>query len=96
MQSAAASWLTGAEAAGLDAVMNDLSPDDLASRLAAAGEGEIAPMPDFSGLESDGSLWWTDGSPYVPGGERRCAGLPDGMTFAGMLDASRAGQTGGA
>lgn len=83
-------WLDVAERAGLEAVTADATPEWLASALSEApclGDGEAvpagaAPVP----LSAGTSQWWTEGSPRVAARSLRISGLPDGTTFAAMLD----------
>jgi type VI secretion system protein ImpM len=80
-------FLTAAEAAGRDAVADDLPPEALASRLAAAA---AAPAADQGlNLPHDSKaagLWWTAGAPRVAPVAFACPVLPDKARFAAMLD----------
>ena len=81
-------FLAAAEEAGLDALAQDLAPDDLAVRLAAAGSAEprgCAVDPPSGGQR--GALWWSDGSERVPAAAFATAALPDAAQFVAMLDA---------
>ncbi len=85
-------FLAAAEAAGRDAVANDLPPEALAAQIAAAA---AAARPADPGLDLplhpiSAALWWTEGAPLVAGGAFAGDGMPDGARFAAMLD-SRAG-----
>ncbi len=78
-----AAWREAAEAAGLAALASDMTPEELASRLAAApspGEGTEPPGP---------ARWWTDGAPRVPAGSLALDRLPEPECLAGMLLARR-------
>jgi type VI secretion system protein ImpM len=80
-----AAWLAAAEQAGLQAVTNDLPPDDLARMLEDAPALDADPDP--AARETDGlSRWWTEGAPRVAARTLAGPGLPDGRGFAGMLD----------
>jgi type VI secretion system protein ImpM len=81
-----AGWLDMAERAGLDALQNDLSPEELALRLDGAA-GESAPVPEAVA----GGGWWTEGSPYVPPSALARCHLPDASEFASMLFVSAPG-----
>jgi type VI secretion system protein ImpM len=79
-------FLAAAECAGRAALANELAPDELAARLAAA---TTAP-PTASGGDPllcppHGGLWWTEGAPRVPAGTVASAGLPDANAFCAML-----------
>jgi type VI secretion system protein ImpM len=79
-------FLAVAEDAGRDALENDLPPDELAVRLAAA----MRVPPTDAGADpflcpAEGGLWWTEGAPRVSAGAFACGGLPDENTFVAML-----------
>lgn len=82
-----AAWLAAAEAVGLEALADDLPPEEIARRLAEAASPGV-------GLEPEVALWWTDGSPFVPAVRLALAGLPDSAGFAAMLDAGGGGAQG--
>jgi type VI secretion system protein ImpM len=88
LAAAAGGFLDIAEAAGLEALEHDLSPEALAGRLVGAGSGAAATVPALPAPA--GSAWWTDGSPFVPAGAFTLASLPDAIRFAQMLDARAA------
>jgi type VI secretion system protein ImpM len=73
-------WLDAAEALALDALACDRTPDTLMQALAAV------PLPDLGGGAAS-AVWWTAGSPRVPGARAAMAGLPAPSSFAGMIDA---------
>ncbi len=77
---AAEAWLDQVEQAGRDAVAHDLSPEDLAGRLA----GHLAPS---TAAACRLARWWTDGGPYVPASAMELPALPDAICFATMLRA---------
>ena len=83
-------WLDAAERAGLEAVTADATPEWLASALNEAPDltdGEAAPFgAETIALSAGTSQWWTEGSPRVATRSLRISGLPDGVTFAAMLD----------
>ena len=82
-----AAWLASAETIGLDAIQDDLAPDDLVRRLGAtAAPAGLAPEPPLA-------QWWTDGSPFVPATRLLMPALPDVATFAAMLHAEPCGAT---
>jgi type VI secretion system protein ImpM len=79
-------FLAAAEHAGREALENDLPPDALAMRLAAA----ISVPPTNAGADpllcpADSALWWTEGAPLVRAGAFASRDLPDENTFIGML-----------
>src|SRR5262249_52036816 len=79
-------FLAAAEHAGREALENDLPPDAIATRLAAA----MSLPPTDAGADpslcpADGGLWWTEGAPRVSAGVLASRGLPDENTFVGML-----------
>lgn len=79
-------FLAAAECAGRAALAEDLPPEALLARLAAA---RSAP-PSDPGIAPDreapaAGLWWTEGSPLVGAGCFAGDGLPDGPRFAAML-----------
>jgi type VI secretion system protein ImpM len=75
-------FLAAAEAIGVRAVEQDVSPAELAEAVAASavpgGEARAAPA-------AGGSLWWSDGGPLVAPSTRRMAAMPDGDGFTAML-----------
>ncbi len=82
----AGGFLAAAEAAGRDALADDLAPETLATRLAAA-----AAVPDAApGTEPPegpaSGWWWTAGAPRVRAAAFACDALPDAARFAAMLD----------
>lgn len=74
-----AAFLDAAEAAARDAIADDLSPDELAGRLAAA------PLPVAGEPAGPDALWWTDGAPTVPAQRLAAAGLPVMPAHAALL-----------
>jgi type VI secretion system protein ImpM len=83
---AAQAFLDTAEDAGLAAVADDLGPEDIIAWLHTAP----APLTDTADADlqtpSEGTLWWTVGAPRHAACTLRLPGLPDGETFALMLD----------
>jgi type VI secretion system protein ImpM len=80
-------FLAAAERAGCDALANDLPPEALAERIAAA----VLTEPDDPRIDPwrqppAPGIWWTDGGPRVPPKAFATAELPDAATFAAMLD----------
>ncbi len=88
-----ADWLAAAEAIGLEALQDDLAPDDLIRRLADTAQpnpnepalNEVAPNNTIA-------HWWTEGSPFVPATSLALSALPDAETFAAMLHAAPPGE----
>ena len=76
-------FLDEAERAGLAALEQDLPPEALGERIAAALSG---PVGDSGAPMDDGmAAWWTDGSPLVPASVLSIAGLPDTERFTSMI-----------
>ena len=78
-------FLAAAECAGREALANDLPPEALMARLAAAiatppAEAASDPVPP-----AGGGLWWTEGAPLVSAEMFASAGLPDENAFVAML-----------
>jgi type VI secretion system protein ImpM len=79
-------FLAAAQDAGRDALENDLPPDELAARLAAAIKmPPTNPGADPSLCPAHGGLWWTDGASRVSAGAFASGGLPDENVFSAML-----------
>jgi type VI secretion system protein ImpM len=81
-------FLSVAESLGLQALSCELAPDTIAAQLAAAATAE----PGDAGADPElcppaGALWWSAGSPRVPGSAFATGSLPDDAAFLGMLDA---------
>jgi type VI secretion system protein ImpM len=80
-------FLAAAESAGRAAMENDLAPNELGARLAAAAAAPSAdPGTDPSLCPLEGALWWTEGAPRVAAGVFTSAALPDENTFSVMLN----------
>ena len=78
-------WLAAAETIGLDALQDDLAPDDLIRRLADSTQPNATdPTPDDTIAH-----WWTEGSPFVPATRLSLPALPDPATFTAMLHAAQ-------
>lgn len=78
-------FLDQAEQAGLDALAQDLEPAALSTRLqSAASVGGTSDAPSTA----HGALWWTQGGPRVAAATIETASLPEGATFAAMVDAT--------
>jgi type VI secretion system protein ImpM len=73
------SWLDGAEAIGLAALEEDLTPDAISSRL------QELPVGLDEGETSFGTIWWTQGAPAVAASNRRYDAMPSREAFAAML-----------
>jgi type VI secretion system protein ImpM len=83
----ASGFLAAAEAAGREALANDLPPESLAALMvAAAAAPPTDPGVDISHYLSSGALWWTEGAPLVATGAFVGDALPDEATFVTMLD----------
>jgi type VI secretion system protein ImpM len=79
-------FLAAAERAGRDALQNDLAPDELAARLAAAAAAQPGgPGTNPSLCPLEGGLWWTEGAPRVPAWVFVSRALPDENAFVAML-----------
>lgn len=79
-------FLAVAEAAGLDALVHDLDPDDIATRLSA----DTRPEPGEPGIPPEacpsvGAVWWSDHEPEGGTAILSTCALPDAVIFAGML-----------
>lgn len=72
----AGAWLDAAEAAGLAALEQDATPEDVFSRL---------PPPPRADPPRHGSVWWTAGGPRVAAARHACPALPDADAFGNML-----------
>ncbi len=72
-------FLDAAEAAARDAIANDLTPEELAGRLAAA------PLPVAGESAGPDALWWTEGAPTVAAQRLAVAGLPAMPAYAALL-----------
>jgi len=86
----AADFLARAEAAGLAALQYELAPDAVMARLAPE-TGLLEPpatLPDLMQRRPREALWWTEGSPLVPAGQRAAMTLPAVGEFITMLDAT--------
>lgn len=84
-------WLDFAEDAGRAAIAEDLTPDQLTKLIPPAPN--LTAEPDV-GLPYDllprygAAMWWTEGAPRVPAHGLVLDALPDGDSFAAMLDAA--------
>jgi hypothetical protein len=76
----ATAFLDAVEDAARDALAEDVDPDDLAARIAAA-----PPLPDSLGTDPGSACWWTDGAPRVPPMTLMLDGLPAMPDHAFML-----------
>jgi type VI secretion system protein ImpM len=70
-------WLAALEQAGLEAVMADAGPDEVAARMAQA--------PPGFGIGGGSATWWTDGAPRVAPRRFAAGAMPGPAAFAGML-----------
>jgi len=96
-------FLSVAEAAGCAAIAEDWAPEALAAHLAAGQEADgttpagdeadgTAPAGDEAGATAPaGAMWWTAGCPRRTAWTFTRPDLPDGLTFAWMLDARAGG-----
>jgi type VI secretion system protein ImpM len=78
-------FLAAAEQAGLDALEQDLTPEMMADRITAGRAALVAPVP-AARPEAHTSHWWTEGGPRVAARSTVLTGMPDRVTFMGMLD----------
>lgn len=79
------SFLEAAEAAGRDALDQDLPPDRLMERIVGAfipGDA-TGPLPD---LAVGQAAWWTEGGPRVAARIETAEALPEGDQFAVLID----------
>ena len=79
-------FLDAAEQAGLAALEEDLRPENVVALLAPVPVGCPAELQ----LPLKGGRWWTLGGPRCSARTLCLSGLPDGETFAMMLDESAA------
>ena len=70
-------WLDACETAGLAALEQDLSPEQVLALLPTE-----MPQP---GSASSAGIWWTAGAPRVPPTRLQLAHLPDPARFCTML-----------
>lgn len=84
-------FLAAAEEAGRAALAEDLAPEALTKRLAAAvGATDREPGTAPARCPPQGAIWWTEGGPRVPACAFIGAALPEAARFAAMLDADTA------
>lgn len=78
-------FLEGAEAAGRDALEQDLSPSDLLERIQAVFvlDEDAGGAPD---LTAGQAAWWTAGGPRVAARWEAGTSLPQGCRFAALID----------
>jgi len=82
----ACGFLAAAEAAGREALTDDLPPEALVARMAAAATvSPTDPGVDTLRFPGSGALWWTEGAPLVAAGDFVSSTLPDEATFVAML-----------
>ena len=70
-------WLDALEAAGLEAVLSDTTPERLGELVSAA-------PPGFA-IGGPGGTWWTEGAPRVAPRSFAAGALPGPAAFATML-----------
>src|SRR5262249_36861684 len=80
VRASAEAWLDTCEAAGLAALEQDSSPEEIAGMLASTD------APDMI-ADADAALWWSAGSSRVKPACLSLSGLPDAATYAAMLGA---------
>jgi len=73
-----AEWFDALEAAGLEAVLSDATPERIEELLAAA--------PAAFGRGGSAGAWWTAGAPRVAERHFTAGALPGPAAFASMLD----------
>lgn len=79
-------FLAQAEAAGLEAVQQDLTPENLGQRVAAAvfADGD-AQHAVANAADELAALWWTDRSPLVRPQSFATQSLPEAAVFTAMI-----------
>lgn len=82
---AMASFLAGAEEAGLDALEHDLAPAELLQRIQDAFVAGEEPAEGLD-LVPGRAAWWTDGGPRVAARRETGSALPEGREFAALID----------
>ncbi len=79
-------FLSQAEAAGLDAVQADLTPESLGQRVAAAIFADGPAQEAIADAADElAAFWWTEGSPLVRPQSFATQSLPGVAAFAGMI-----------
>jgi type VI secretion system protein ImpM len=78
-------FLEEAEAAGRDALEQDLPPAALMQRIQGAFLASDAPVP-APAVQPGEAAWWTAGGPRVAARFETGAALPEGSRFAALID----------
>lgn len=76
---ACADWLRDAEAAALDALINDGEPDALGAALASLT------LPPATIGDAAAACWWTEGNPTLAPTRLTLGALPQAQAFAEMV-----------
>ncbi|MFH5926815.1 type VI secretion system-associated protein TagF [Roseomonas xinghualingensis] len=80
-------FLEVVEEAGRDALAQDLEPERVLRRVEAALDGQETPRePGVPDLVPGRAAWWTEGGPRVAARLADGFRLPEGATFAALLD----------
>lgn len=84
-------FLAAAETAGLDAVADDLEPEQIERRIAPEfWVGMPNPATPLEWRSNATAVWWSDGAPRVPATAFKTDTLPDETVFISMLAAIQA------
>jgi len=79
-------FLSQAEAVGLEAVQEDLAPESLGQRIAAAVFADAAAQAAASDIVDElAAFWWTEGSPLVGPHAFASQSLPGVAVFVEMI-----------
>ena len=79
------SFLAAAEQAALDALEQDLAPDELLKRIRDDFFADDAPAAETD-CAAGQATWWTDGGPRVAPRRESGHALPEGSAFATLID----------
>jgi type VI secretion system protein ImpM len=79
------SFLAASEQAGRDALEYDLSPAELLERIRQGFIPDDAPV-SVPGVVSGRATWWTEGGPRVASRRETGDALPEGPSFAALID----------
>ena len=80
-----ASFLAASEQAGRDAIDDDLSPVDLLGRVQQGFVADDAPASEMR-FACGRATWWTEGGPRVAPRRETGDTLPEGRSFAALID----------
>ncbi len=79
------SFLAASEQAGRDALEHDLSPADLLERVRRSFGADDSPASATDFLAGQ-ATWWTEGGPRVAPRRETGDALPEGRSFAALID----------